>query len=451
MRSPTAQVPKAPHPTPPHRTSLISAQVNTRFMQNTPITITITITKGQFQAPIHSPSQHLIPYTEAPPQVSTPVTTQTVSSYNSFQDHLQSLPPTETFFLGKMSIPSQLHKLVSDIHNSCFAMASDGSVQALNGSFAWVLYGTQSQIHLTGHNTLTGGHSDLSTFREEACGYLGALYALQAILTTFPPLPNSPHITSNLHVDNLRVVRRSQDTPFSIQQCLQPDWDIIHKTYKVRASLPATITVLHVQSHQDETSLDLNSLSLAAHLSIFADSRTHKAYKDCPHSHQTPLLPSTPAVLVLNGCKVTSKMTTLASLAYYMPIMQDYFLNKFGWDTPIFSNIDWNSSEREYQCLSPGWRLASFKLQNGLWPTNKILHQRKQIPSPLCPRCNLYPETHNHVICCVHAQPIWLQQWNIVATVIKTTLNTPTSIYEALEFGICSWQEGESYIHWPFT
>ena len=66
MRSPTAQVPKAPHPTPPHHTSQISAQVNTRSMQNTPI----TITKCQFQAPIHSPSQHPIPYAEAPPQFS---------------------------------------------------------------------------------------------------------------------------------------------------------------------------------------------------------------------------------------------------------------------------------------------------------------------------------------------------------------------------------------------
>jgi hypothetical protein len=251
-----------------------------------------------------------------------------------------SLPSTETFFLGKISIPPQLHKLVSDIHNSRFAMASDGSVQSPNGSFAWVRYGTESQIRLTGHNTLTGSHLDLSTFRAEACGYLGALYALKAILTTFPPLPNSPHITSNLHVDNLGVVKRSQDTPFSIQQCLQPDWDIMHKAYKVRATLPATITVLHVQSHQDETSSDPNSLSLAAHLNIFADSRTHQAYNDCPHFHQTPLLPSTQAVLVLNRCKVTSKMTTLASLAYYKPIMQDYFLSKFDWDALTFGNID---------------------------------------------------------------------------------------------------------------
>ena len=118
---------------------------------------------------------------------------------------------------------------------------------------------------------------DLSTFRAEACGYLGALYTLKAILTTFPPLPTSPQITSDLHIDNIGIVRRSQDTLFSIQQCLQPNWDIMHEAYKVRESLPATITVLHVQSHQDKTTTDPNSLSLAAHFNIFADSRTHQA------------------------------------------------------------------------------------------------------------------------------------------------------------------------------
>ena len=67
-------------------------------------------------------------------------------------------------------------------------------------------------------------------------------------------------------------------------------------------------------------------------------------------------------------------MTTLASLAYYKPIIQDFFLNKFDWDALTFGNIDWDSSEREYQRLFSGQRLASFKLQNGLWPTNRILH-----------------------------------------------------------------------------
>ena len=99
-------------------------------------------------------------------------------------------------------------------------------------------------------------------------------------------------------------------------------------------------------------------------------------------------------------------MAILASLTYYKPIMQDYFLNKFGWYTLTFVNVDWDSTEREYQHLSPGCHLVSFKLQNGLWPTNKIIHQHKEILSPLYSCCTLYPETHNYVLYCEQAQPI---------------------------------------------
>ena len=221
----------------------------------------------------------------------------------------------------------------------------------------------------------------------------------------------------------------------------------MHEVYKVREILPATITVLHVQSQQDKTTTNPISLSLPAHLNLFADSRTHQAYKDCPHFHQTLLLPSTQAVLVLNGWNVISKVTTQASLAHYKQIMQDYFLNKFDWDALTFCNIDWDSLERVYQCLSSGCRLASFKLQIGLWQTNKALHGCKEITSPLSSRCTLYPEAHNHVLCCEQAQPIQLQQWNLVTSVLKANFNTPTPIYEALEFGIRSWQVGESDIH----
>ena len=77
-------------------------------------------------------------------------------------------------------------------------------------------------------------------------------------------------------------------------------------------------------------------------------------------------------------------------------------------------------------------------------------HQRKKIPSLLCSRCTQHPETHNHVLRFEHAQQIRLQLWNKVTTVLTTDLMTPTQLQDALEFGIHSWQEGDTDIHWPF-
>ena len=203
-------------------------------------------------------------------------------------------------------------------------MTSDGSVQDPNGSFAWVIYGIKSEIHWSSEKTIAKGHLDLSSFCTEACGYLGALYALWALLQTFPPPLNSLVYTT-IHIDNLGVVQRFSNTPYSIQQCLFPDWDIFNKATQVRYSIPMVINVQHVKSHQDQDTNSPETLPLPARLNIMADAGTHQAYTNCPIFHQTLFLPSTPLALVINSNLVTSNHLSSALLAYYTPIMSKYF------------------------------------------------------------------------------------------------------------------------------
>ena len=58
---------------------------------------------------------------------------------------------------------------------------------------------------------------------------------------------------------------------------------------------------------------------------------------------------------------------------------------------------------------------------------------------------------HNHVLCCPQAQTTRLQKWCTVATTLKSILKTPSPIYNALEHGIRSWQEGDPDPQWPFS
>ena len=161
-------------------------------------------------------------------------------------------------------------------------MASDGSVRAPNGSFAWVIYGNKSETHWSGRNTITKGHSDLSSFCKEACEHLGALYALRALLQAYLPPANSPAYTT-IRINNLGVVRRSSYIPFSIQQWLLPDWDIFNKATQVQHSISRVIKVQHVKNHQDHDTNTPETLPLPARLNILADAGTHRAYTDCPH------------------------------------------------------------------------------------------------------------------------------------------------------------------------
>ena len=186
-------------------------------------------------------------------------------SQKALRAFLTTLPPSEQYFLGYYTFPPSIQHFISDIHSNKFTMASDSSVRAPNGSFAWVIYGIKSETYWSGRNTIAKGHSNLSSFRTEACANLGALYALQALLQAFPPPANSPVYTT-IHIDNLGVVKRSSNTPFSIQQCLLPDWGIFNKATQAGYSIPGVIKVQHVKSHQNYNTNTPETLPLPARL-----------------------------------------------------------------------------------------------------------------------------------------------------------------------------------------
>ena len=196
-----------------------------------------------------------------------------------------------TFFLGLLYIPPSIPHFIPDIHSNKFIMASDGSVQTPNSSFAWVIFSTKSETHWSSHNTIAKGHTDFSSFHTEVCRYLGVLCTLDALHQAFlPPINSSVYTT--IHIDNLGVVCRPSNTPFSIQQCLLLDWDIFNETMEVQHSIPGVIKVQHVKSHQDYDTNTLGTPPLQARLNILADAGTHQAYIGSPIFCQALFYPS---------------------------------------------------------------------------------------------------------------------------------------------------------------
>jgi hypothetical protein len=135
------------------------------------------------------------------------------------------------------------------------------------------------------------GHSNLSLLHTEACGYLGALYALWAILKAFPLPRNSPPIYTNIHIDNLGMINRSINTPFSIQQCLLPYWDNFNEALQVCLTIPGTIEVQHIKRHLDSDTNTPKALPLPARPNILANTGTHKYIHTAPPSTKHPLYP----------------------------------------------------------------------------------------------------------------------------------------------------------------
>ncbi len=97
-----------------------------------------------------------------------------------FSDFIQSLPPSERYFLGSITLPSDNDAFLQDIHHNSFTLASDGSVRSTKGSFAWIIHGNTSKTQLTGRSVISPTVSALTSLCAESCGFLGSLYALRA-------------------------------------------------------------------------------------------------------------------------------------------------------------------------------------------------------------------------------------------------------------------------------
>ena len=122
-----------------------------------------------------------------------------------------------------------------------------------------------------------------------------ALYVLCTLLKAFL-CPTNPVYTT-IHIDNIRVVQRYSNNPFSIQQCFHPDWDIIHQTMQVQHSILGVNKVQCVKGHQDYDTTEPERLPLPVRLNALADAGTHQVYTRCPIFHQAPFLLSTPMAL----------------------------------------------------------------------------------------------------------------------------------------------------------
>ena len=66
------------------------------------------------------------------------------------------------------------------------------------------------------------------------------------------------------------------------------DWDILNATLQVCCTIPGTIKVQHIKSHQDRDTSTPETLPLPARLNILADAGTYKHIQTAPLSTKHP-------------------------------------------------------------------------------------------------------------------------------------------------------------------
>ena len=207
-------------------------------------------------------------------------------------------------------------------------------------------------------------------------------------------------------MDNKGVINRlSKSIPKSFSNpndTFLPEWDVRTEIKHTLTQMGATITILHVKAHQDD-STEVSQLFLAAKLNITCDALATLFLRNKAMIYKhSPQFPSTKCHLYIDNMVVTSQLKPKVRTANSLPAFRAYIESKLGWFNNEWELINWpahatalnNNYHRKKRII---------KLIHNQLPTGAIMKRRLPTYDDLCKACNSSVETNLHLLCCPHS------------------------------------------------
>jgi len=117
-----------------------------------------------------------------------------------------------------------------------------------------------------------------------------------------------------------------------------------------------------------------------------------------------------------------------------------YILLKSQWSATVFNKVSWKAHQRAFSRMTKFQQIASAKLVHNLANTNRqnfLLYKS----TPLCPLCNDYEETFQHVLQCREASASTHRAAQLHTLEIHLiNIQTPREIVRAILHGFREWQ-----------
>jgi hypothetical protein len=150
--------------------------------------------------------------------------------------------------IGHFSFPPDPSGLLNDYWESRLVIASNGWVTPSSATQGWVLLGTHSNQRPQGHGFVPGGGQKISSFCLETGGYVVAMVAIDALLSTspsFPPSPtsldSSPSVT--VLINNKTLIHHiGYSPPKSVSSSLLPEFDLLQVATSICTLPPNTVS-----------------------------------------------------------------------------------------------------------------------------------------------------------------------------------------------------------------
>lgn len=345
----------------------------------------------------------------------------TISSYTS------NLPEFRQRLLAQCQSPNNITwaQVTTTFYTTCqlagtFECATDGGLQHRQGTFGWVMTG--SDIHFqSGAGPVDGDPETSSSTRSEWFGYAGVLEAflmLDTIIALPPCTVHDSHTptrpTFHTWIDNKGVADHIQEM---LEPMYQPsreyphDADIISHIQWLWTLLPQyNFTAGWVRSHQDKHGkISITSLTTNAQLNVLADGLAtdyfvHGAIR--PRA-QPSFFPSSKVSLIVNRQRATAQYSNIIRFhvngTKHKRFLQ--FARKLWSSEQVWNSIDMQGIGIAFKTLTKPRQHATSKMMHGWWNTG---HQRATITKEShsgCPCCQMSDETTEHILRCRAIQP----------------------------------------------
>lgn len=295
-----------------------------------------------------------------------------------------------------------------------FECATDGGLQNRQGTFGWVMTGSETHFQ-SGAGPVDGDPETASSTRSEWFGYAGLLEAfilLDSILSTSTDYEAWEHMPiTRIHtwIDNKAVsdhIQEMLDCTFRPRREYPHDADIIsHIQWQWSNLSRYKLTAGWVRSHQDKNGQVLvTSLTVNAQLNVMADGLATDYYHHGlirPRS-QPFFFPSSKVSLLVNKQRATAQYYAIIRF-HINGTAHKRFLQSTRptwYSEQVWKSIDMQGLGLAFKTMSKPKQQATSKMMHGWWNTG---HQRSKITLEShsgCPCCPHLDETTEHILRC---------------------------------------------------
>ena len=224
-------------------------------------------------------------------------------------------------------------------------------------------------------------------------------------------LPAPPALDSScslpIYLDNKSLIQRVSrfQSRFyhSPTEATMSESDALLQIESLMSSLPLSVSLLHVKSHQDDD-VNLEDLPLPAQANVRADALASTALASCSSLSSCPLFPAAVCRVNIASHTITHHLaSTICFFRFDRPLLS-HVITSQGWSSPTAQAIDWPIFGRLCSARSSRLHFA-IKFAHRILPTGAVLHRRNPRESPTCPVCSEH-ETNVHFLCCQHVSRV---------------------------------------------